>query len=62
MVTSSTSIHIVWKHSYDKDLLLGLWPHMEAAERAMLPDLEFQLVPERSPSNSGFPMPTKLGV
>lgn len=33
MLTSSASIHRVWRHSYDKDSLLGLWPHMETAKR-----------------------------
>ena len=35
---------------------------MEAAGRETLLEVEFQLVPERAPSKSGFPVPTKLGV
>ena len=33
MVTSSTSIHTIWRHNHDKDSLSGRWPLRQAAKR-----------------------------
>ena len=50
MLDNRASIHVVWRHSYDKDF----WPHMEAAKREMLLKLKFRLVPEHA-AGAGIP-------
>ena len=62
MLASSTSIHIVWRHSYDTDSLLGLWPLRQSAKIETLLKLEFCLVPEHVAGKPGFPITTKLEI